>query len=81
MSLLHKQQIGTALTVIAVLAFNVIMLILLELPLLGYATRPEWTAATVQHFSDWLTRRGGRVAMIGGALAGLLLVARGIINW
>jgi hypothetical protein len=81
MDLLHKQHIGTALTVIAVLAFNLIMLMLLELPLLGYATRPEWTAAAVQSFSDWLTRRGGRVALIAGLGAGVLLIARGIINW
>ena len=62
MDLLHKQQLGTAVTVLAVLAFNLIMLALLELPLLGYAIRPQWTAAAVQRFGDWLTRRGGRVA-------------------
>jgi Sap, sulfolipid-1-addressing protein len=81
MDLLHKQQVGTALTVIAVLAFNVIMLMLLELPLVGYATRPQWTAAAVQRFGDWLTRRGGRVAVIGAAAMGVLLIARGIFNW
>jgi Sap, sulfolipid-1-addressing protein len=81
MDLLHKQHIGTALTVIVVLAFNVIMLMLLELPLLGYATNPEWTAGAVARFSDWLTRRGGRVALIGGGVMGLLLIARGVINW
>jgi Sap, sulfolipid-1-addressing protein len=81
MDLLHKQHIGTTLTVIVVLAFNVVMLILLELPLLGYATRPEWTAAAVQRFSDWLTRRGGRIALIAGVVLGILLIARGIINW
>ncbi len=81
MDLLHKQQLGTAGTVIAVLAFNLIMLSLLELPLLGYATRPQWTAAAVQRFSDWLTRRGGRVALIAATTAGVLLIARGLINW
>jgi hypothetical protein len=81
MDLLHKQQLGTAVTVIAVLAFNLIMLVLLELPLLGYAIRPQWTAATVQRFSDWLIRRGGRVAAIAGAAAGILLIVRGLINW
>ena len=59
MDLLSKQNIGTTLTVVAVLAFNAIMLLLLELPLIGYVTRPEWTAATVERFSNWLTRRGG----------------------
>jgi hypothetical protein len=81
MDLLHKQHTSTAVTVIIVLAFNVIMLMLLELPLLGYATRPEWTAGMVARFSDWLTRRGGRVALIGGGVMGILLIARGIINW
>jgi len=57
------------------------MLMLLELPLLGYATRPESTAAAVQRFRAWLTRRGGRVAVIGATVMGVLLIARGIINW
>jgi hypothetical protein len=80
MDLLHKQQIGTAETVIAVLAFNAIMLILLELPLIGYALRPEWTATAVQRFNDWLRRRGGRAALIGGAVIGVLMILRGLIN-
>jgi hypothetical protein len=81
MNLLHKQHVGTVETVIAVLAFNVIMLMLLELPLIGYATRPEWTAAAVQRFNDRLTRHGGRVALIAGTAFGIMLVGRGIINW
>jgi Sap, sulfolipid-1-addressing protein len=81
MDLLHKQNIGTLATVLVVLAFNAIMLILLELPLLGYALRPEWTAATIERFSAWLIRRGGRVALIAGAIAGALLILRGIVNW
>jgi Sap, sulfolipid-1-addressing protein len=81
MDLLSKQKIGTTGTVFAVLAFNVIMLLLLELPLLGYATKPEWTAVTVHRFSDWLSRSGGRVALIGAAVIGVLLIGRGVINF
>jgi Sap, sulfolipid-1-addressing protein len=81
MDLLHKQKLGTAVTVIVVVAFNVIMLALLELPLLGYAMRPEWTEAAVARFSNWLTRRGGRIGLIVGAGLGILLIVRGIINW
>jgi hypothetical protein len=80
MDTLSKQKIGTAETVIAVLAFNVIMLILLELPLIGYAIRPEWTANAVERFADWLSRRGGRVALIGAALIGILLIGRGLVT-
>ena len=81
MDLLHKQNLGTLATVLVVVAFNAIMLILLELPLLGYAIRPEWTAATIERFSAWLIRRGARVALIAGAIAGVLLILRGIVNW
>jgi len=77
---LHKQHLATAATVLAVLAFNMIMLLLLELPLLAYAIRPESTEAGVQRFSSWLSRRGARVALIGGAVIGILLVARGTIR-
>jgi hypothetical protein len=81
MDLLSKQNFATVPTVLLVLAFTAIMLIMLELPLLGYATRPEWTAATVERFGDWLVRRGARAALIAGAAAGVLLILRGIINW
>jgi Sap, sulfolipid-1-addressing protein len=81
MDVLAKQHLATATTVLVVIAFNVIMLILLELPLLGYATRPEWTAAAVGRFSDWLTRRGGRAALTAGTVAGILLIVRGLVNW
>lgn len=81
MELLHKQKIGTATTVIVVLAFNVIMLILLEVPLLGYAIRPEQTAATVKRLASWLSRRGGRIGLVAGAVIGVLLIVRGIVNW
>ena len=80
MDLLSKQNIGTAATVLAVLAFNVIMLLLLELPLLGYLTRPESTAATVNRFNELLTRRGSRVALAGGALIATWLIVRGALT-
>jgi hypothetical protein len=77
---LNKQNIGTAATVLAVIAFNAICLILLELPLIGYATRPEWTSAAVTRFSAWLTRSGGRVAVFAGAAMAIILIARGTIS-
>ncbi len=81
MNRLHHQQIGTAATVIAVILFSAIQLILLELPLIGYATNPKWTTDAVQRFSDWLPRNGGRIALIAGTAIGIILIVRGIINW
>ena len=80
MDLLSKQNIGTAVTVIAVLAFNVIMLVLLELPLIGYLISPESTAATVRRFNDLLTRDRGRVALTGASLISIWLITRGILT-
>jgi hypothetical protein len=81
MNQLHHQHIGTAAIVLVVLAFNLIMLLLLELPLLGYMTRPEWTARAVKQFSDGLTRHGGRIGLIVAIALGILIIVRGIVNW
>jgi uncharacterized membrane protein len=78
---LAKQNLGTAATVLAVIGFNVVMLLLLELPLIGYATNPDGTAAAVAGFNSWLSRNGARTALIASFVIGILLVARGIINW
>jgi hypothetical protein len=81
MDLLSKQGTGTATTVLVVIAFNLIMLVLLELPLIGYATRPQQTAAAVASFNRFLSRDGGRVALTVITVIGVLLIGRGIINW
>jgi hypothetical protein len=81
MDALAKQNLGTAATVLVVIAFNLIMLMLLELPLLGYLVRPEWTEATVRRFTDFLGREGGRIGLIAGTVVGVLLILRGIVNW
>jgi hypothetical protein len=78
---LAKENLGTVATVFHVIAFNVIMLSLLEVPLLGYALAPDWTEAQVARFSAWLTRRGGRILLVVGAGFGVLLIVRGIVNW
>lgn len=81
MGLLSKQNLGTAVTVLVVVGFNVIMLILLELPLIGYATKPAETAAAVARLNGFLVRNGGRLALIAVTAVGILLIARGIVNW
>ena len=56
------------------------MLVLLELPLIGYLISPESTAATVRRFNDLLTRDRGRVALTGATLMSLWLIVRGILS-
>jgi hypothetical protein len=77
---ISKENLSTPALVLTLLAFNVIMLLLLEVPLLGFAIAPENTSARVHRFSEWLRRRGGRIATVGAVLIGIALVARGMIS-
>jgi Sap, sulfolipid-1-addressing protein len=74
-----KQHLGTAATVAVVLGFNVIMLMMLELPLLGFAIAPDWTPVAVRRFTEWLNRNGRRMATRGAAAVGVLLIVRAVI--
>jgi hypothetical protein len=78
---LDNLNYGTVPTVLVILGFNVMLLLLLEVPLLGYAVAPERTVVEVQRFRAWLSRSGRRMAIIGAAGIGVLLVARGVIGF
>ena len=75
---LSKQDLSTLGTVLGVIAFNLIMLALLEVPLLGYTFSPDKTSAAVHRFSAWLNRSGGRIALVLAVLIGIALIARGV---
>lgn len=74
------ENLADPVTVVVVLAFNLIMLMLLEVPLLGYTFAPEWTPKAVERFRKALRRRGRDWAVRGATIVGMLLVARGIIT-
>jgi hypothetical protein len=74
------QDAGAAGDVALVVIFNLIMLMLLELPLIGYALAPEWTPGAVERFRAWLNRNGRRLAVRGAAIVGVLLIVRGVIQ-
>lgn len=75
-----KQDLSTVETVLTVVGFNLIMMALLELPLIGYTFAPDWTPRAVEGFKDWVDRRGRRVAIVGSAAVGAALVVRGLIE-
>jgi hypothetical protein len=66
--------------VLLIVSFCLIQLLLLELPLLGYAFAPERTQDAVTRFRAWLGRSGRRAGIIGAGALGLLLLARGLIE-
>jgi hypothetical protein len=80
---LHRLDVedpGPVPTVLAVIGFNLIMMLLLEVPLVGYLVAPERTEAGIESFKDWLARRGRIVATWVAAVLGALLVLRGVLE-
>jgi hypothetical protein len=80
LSRIADEDLAAPLTVLTVLAFNLIMLMLLELPLLSYTFAPEWTPRAIESAKATLSHRG-RVWAIRAAIAfGGLLILRGVLT-
>ena len=77
---IHKLNPGTVETVLLVVGFCIMQQMLLEVPLLGYVFAPESTGDRVARFQAWMGRRGRTAAVIGAAVIGVWLVARGVIT-
>ena len=79
---LHKiadQDPSTAGAIGMVLFFNVIMLALLELPLIGFIFAPEWTPRAVDRMKAWFSRNARMIGFRLALLFGVLLIVRGLI--
>ncbi len=72
---------GTAGEILVIVGFNLVLLILLEVPLVGFFVAPDRTVIEVRRFRSWLTRSGRRMAIDGAAVLGVLMVARGVIGY
>jgi Sap, sulfolipid-1-addressing protein len=73
------EELAVPLTVLSVLAFNLIMLMLLELPLLSYTFAPEWTPRAIERGKAVLRRRGRVWAIRAAFLFGGLMILRGVL--
>jgi len=78
---ISRQSLSVVATVLTVIAVNVVMLALLELPLIGYSVAPDWTSATVERLKAWIARNGRRALAIGAAVIGIGLIVRGLIQY
>lgn len=77
---IHKLHDSNAATVLIVIAFNIVMLVLLEVPLLSFAIAPEWTPGAIERAKVWLSRRARRIAIRGFFILGALLILKGVIE-
>lgn len=74
------ENLADPLTVAVVLAFNLIMLMLLEIPLLAYTFAPDWTPKAIDRAKHKLSERGRIWGVRVATLLGLLMIARGVIT-
>ena len=78
---IEKQKLSTSATVLTVVGFNLIMLMLLELPLLGFVVAPDWTPGAVERSKAWFSRNGHKAAVIALTALGSALVIKGIVGF
>jgi hypothetical protein len=80
LGLLHKEDLNTAATAISVIAFVLIELILLELPLIGFGVAPDRTVAAIARFRSFVTEDARRIGAWAAFVVGALLLIRGAIE-
>src|SRR4051794_4120341 len=71
---------ATGTDIVLVVAFNLVMFMLAEIPLLGLLLAPEPTVRLVHRVDGWFSANGRTIAVVLCAVLGVFLVVRGIVN-
>ena len=61
-----------------ILGFSLVTYLVVELPVISYAVRPDATAARVEAFSTWLGTHKIQAAAATAAVVGVLLIVKGL---
>jgi hypothetical protein len=77
---LGKLNYSAGIDVLVIVGFNLIMLILLEVPLVLFAVAPTWTPGAIGRGKAWVAVRWRRVAIRGFAAIGAALIIKGIVG-
>jgi hypothetical protein len=77
---IDKQDLGTAVDILLVIAVNIVMLMLLEIPLLAFAVAPEWTPTAIETFKNWMARNGAKAIVIALTAIGIAFIVRAILT-
>lgn len=75
-----KLDAGPPASALLVIVFCLIQMMLLEVPLVGYAFAPERTQQAVTRFREWVARNAKRVIGNAAMAIGALLLLRGAIE-
>ena len=77
---IHKLNYSTTVTVLIVIAFNLVMLWLLEVPLVSFLVAPDWTPRAIERAKVWVSRHSRTFVVRGLTLFGVLMIIKGIIG-
>lgn len=77
---IHKLHYSATVTVLIVIAFNIIMLWLLEVPLVSFTVAPDWTPGAIERSKRWVSRHLHVFAVRGFAVIGVLLIIKGVVG-
>ena len=80
MTRISKANAPTFATAVAVVVFCVIMLLLIEIPLLGFAVAPDATRRRVTRFTDWVSANARTIVARAALIIGSLLLLRAAIT-
>jgi hypothetical protein len=77
---INKLNYSTTVTVLVVIGFNLIMLLLLEVPLVSFLIAPDWTPRAIERGKVWVSRHSRTFVVRGLTLFAVLMIAKGIIG-
>jgi hypothetical protein len=78
LALLAKLDEPPATDVLAVIAFNLVMFALIELPLLGFVVAPNRTRSATERFNAWMTRHKRKLIVAVAGIGGAYLLVDGL---
>jgi len=77
---ISKLDLADAWIVLIVIGVCLFQQLLLEVPIIAYALRPEWAKRAIAGFRAWLEANGRRAAANVAIVLGCLLLLRGVIE-
>ena len=80
LGILHNHDLPAATTALCVIAFSLIELILLEIPILGFTVAHDRTVSAVGRLRAFVERDARRLAAAAAIVVGALLLVRGVIG-
>jgi Sap, sulfolipid-1-addressing protein len=75
---IHKLHYSSAVTVLLVIGFNLVQLLLIEIPMVAFKVAPAQTPVAIEHAKEWAHTHWRTAAVWGLLLIGVALAVKGI---